>query len=291
MSKYYYCGKEYGDTKDDHGHRDPEPEYYRLIPKTGSHLANSKNTEGAVRGIFLGDETEKVSGSAEFMPVSTDYLKQRFGSCEFQEEKGLSPETRECLEIIADGLTNLVIWGCEEYIFPAAGRFWKQSVKPAVGRKVSSAKEWFTVLMNPEEPKLAQIMAAQRTETASKTDTSVLMLEQSYERYTTDMTSEEAKRELIEVFFLSVELASRIKRLRYARIIDGENPGQYISGEQLVERLTSPEYIRCVNRILASDPETWREQMTAFGDITGQEKIQIGKFVPVNPDVLRNNLR
>ncbi|MBD5543566.1 MAG: hypothetical protein HDR01_04785 [Lachnospiraceae bacterium] len=36
---------------------------YRLIPEEGKHLAESHNTEGAYRGVYLDDETNKPSGA------------------------------------------------------------------------------------------------------------------------------------------------------------------------------------------------------------------------------------
>ena len=45
---------------------------YELIPEEGKHLADSRDTEGAVRGVYLDDETNKPCGAGEFMPVSTD---------------------------------------------------------------------------------------------------------------------------------------------------------------------------------------------------------------------------
>ena len=45
---------------------------YRVnIPK-GTHLARSKNTEGAFRGAVLDDETNQVSGQAELFEVDRD---------------------------------------------------------------------------------------------------------------------------------------------------------------------------------------------------------------------------
>lgn len=45
---------------------------YELIPEEGKHLADSHDTEGAVRGVYLDDETNKPCGAGEFMPVDVD---------------------------------------------------------------------------------------------------------------------------------------------------------------------------------------------------------------------------
>ena len=45
---------------------------YELIPEEGKHLADSHDTEGAVRGDYLDDETNKPCGAGEFMPVDIE---------------------------------------------------------------------------------------------------------------------------------------------------------------------------------------------------------------------------
>jgi hypothetical protein len=45
---------------------------YRSIIQEGTHLASSKNTDGAYRGSLLDDETNKVVGQAEWEPVEED---------------------------------------------------------------------------------------------------------------------------------------------------------------------------------------------------------------------------
>ena len=42
---------------------------YELIPEEGKHLADSHNTEGAFRGVYLDNETNTPCGAGEFMPV------------------------------------------------------------------------------------------------------------------------------------------------------------------------------------------------------------------------------
>ena len=46
-----------------------DEEYYKLIPEEGKHLANSRKTEGANRGVYLDDKTNKPNGAGEFIKV------------------------------------------------------------------------------------------------------------------------------------------------------------------------------------------------------------------------------
>ena len=48
-----------------------EPLYRAVHPK-GTHLASSRNTDGAFRGTYLDDETNQISGQAEFVEVEQD---------------------------------------------------------------------------------------------------------------------------------------------------------------------------------------------------------------------------
>ena len=47
---------------------------YKLIPEEGKHLAESRNTKGAYRGVYLDDETNKPSGAGEFVKVNPEDL-------------------------------------------------------------------------------------------------------------------------------------------------------------------------------------------------------------------------
>lgn len=54
---------------------------YRRIPEEGKHPANSKRTPGAISGAALNDETNRPSGSSDFMPVEglteEEYLRRQ----------------------------------------------------------------------------------------------------------------------------------------------------------------------------------------------------------------------
>lgn len=47
---------------------------YKLIPEEGKHLAESRNTKGAYRGVYLDDETNKPSEAGEFVKVNPEEL-------------------------------------------------------------------------------------------------------------------------------------------------------------------------------------------------------------------------
>ena len=48
-----------------------EPLYRAVFPE-GTHLASSRNTDGAFRGTYLDDETNQIGGQAEFFEAEQD---------------------------------------------------------------------------------------------------------------------------------------------------------------------------------------------------------------------------
>ena len=52
------------------GQRRQSGDLYRPVYKEGTHLAPSKDTEGAVRGSLLDNKTNQVTGQAEWVPRS-----------------------------------------------------------------------------------------------------------------------------------------------------------------------------------------------------------------------------
>lgn len=44
-----------------------QPQLYRAIHPVGTHLAESKTTKGAYRGMYLDDATNRLAGQTEFV--------------------------------------------------------------------------------------------------------------------------------------------------------------------------------------------------------------------------------
>jgi len=64
---------------------------YRLIPEEGKHLADSHDTDGAYRGVYLDDETNKPCGAGEFVKVDPSELTSSDDTND-NNENGISPE-------------------------------------------------------------------------------------------------------------------------------------------------------------------------------------------------------
>ena len=70
----------------------------------------------------------------------------------------------------------------------------------------------------------------------------------AYEQYTIHMTSEEAQKELIDIFILTIMREKKIQRLRHARVEDAA--GHIVDGSDLVKRLADTAVMKSINCIL-----------------------------------------
>lgn len=75
----------------------------------------------------------------------------------------------------------------------------------------------------------------------------------AYEQYTIHMTSEEAQKELIDIFILTIMREKKIQKLRHASIEDAA--GHIVDGTELVKRLADPAVMESINNILEQRPE------------------------------------
>ena len=77
---------------------------YRPIYKEGTHLAPSKDTEGAVRGSLLDNKTNQIAGQAEWVKVDESEFEydEPYDYQEPRMEKELSPEAQELAQLLGD---------------------------------------------------------------------------------------------------------------------------------------------------------------------------------------------
>lgn len=102
----------------------------------------------------------------------------------------------------------------------------------------------------------------------------------AYEQYTVHMTSEEAQKELIDIFILTIMREKKIQKLRHARIEDAA--GHIVDGADLVKRLADPAVMRSINCILEQRPDLLDEmQETYLTSLLGRELIIDSRFIPI----------
>ena len=79
---------------------------YRPIYKDGTHLAPSKDTDGAVRGSLLDYKTKQVTGQAEWVKVDeSEYVyDEPYDYQETRRESELSPEAQKLAQLVGEAI-------------------------------------------------------------------------------------------------------------------------------------------------------------------------------------------
>lgn len=252
------------------GQRRQSGDLYRPVYKEGTHLAPSKNTEGAVRGSLLDDERNQIAGQAEWVKVE----ESEYGYDEYYDYQGsrqqseLSPEAQELAKLVGEVIAAGTIWVLSEVVAPRAKFWWQEKAAPAMRElwEDVKSKKKFRKFRKGKLVQSSEIVATTKTvsELVSKE------LDEAYEKYMYDMTSEEAQRELMDIFILSVTLTAKIRRLANARIIKaGGILGEYIEGKEIIKNLSAPQYVASINHILANNPLLLEEKSTILSEILG----------------------
>lgn len=257
---------------------------YRIIYEEGTHPASSHDTDGAIRGNLLDDNTNKPVANAEFVKVDdSEYgCDYSFDYQENQQKVELSPEEQKRAQENGEALAAFTIQ-IIEYLTPHVKRLWQNSVVPTMKAKwkiLTDKRKDKPSLKCKKKSKLHtdEIVTANGTVSGMVS----YVLEEAHEKYMYDMTSEEAQRELLDIFFLSALLIKRIRKLSNARIKINEGaPGEYLEGQKILERLTTPEYIGSINQILENNPQLMEEKTADLSVILGRNLVLNGQYLPI----------
>lgn len=267
---------------------EPKGDLYRLKHKEGAHLAPSHDTDEAFRGLYFDDETNKLVGHAEWEKVDEseygwDYSYDYPLDQQEQQEVELSPEMQKLAQAIGEAIAAATMYVLKEYVAPPVKHWWQNEAEPTI-------KEKWQILTDKTKDKLSSKgkkkskLHTNEIVTASETFQGMFSheLEEAYEKYINDMTSEEAQRELLDIFILSALLTAKIRKMSNARIIkNGGAPGEYLEGQKILERLTTPEYIGCINQILENNPQLLEEKTAYLSGILGHNLVLNGQYVPI----------
>jgi len=257
---------------------------YRVIRKKGTHLASSNDTKGASRGILFDDKTNELVGHAELIKVDESEYESDY-SYDYQENQQtieLSPEDQKFAQLVGEAIAAGTVYVLTEYVAPHVNRWWQNKVVPTMTEKWKTFTDKRKDKPSPKGKKKSklhtnEIVAANETVPGMFSHG----LEEAYEKYMNDMTSEEAQRELLDIFILSALLTTKIRKLSNARIINGDAPGEYLDGQKILERLTTPEYIGSINQILEKNSQLMEEKAAVLSGILGRNLVLNGQYVPI----------
>jgi len=240
---------------------------YRLIPEEGKHLADSHDTDGAYRGVYLDDETNKPCGAGEFVKVDPSELSSS-DDTDDNNGNGISPEQAAAIAAI---FTAVGVAAAKAY--PHVKEFVVTKIAPPVKRF------WNTKIRKKKTENAIGCIS-------ESTDLSIDVV---LEEYRENMSSNEAKKELVEAFVLQVIAARKIKRVAQAVIVD-EN-GHKVDGRELVDKLSNPALITEINEILSANPQLLsQQQATELSDFLGYSIIMEGKYIPISSQTIHEKL-
>jgi len=278
------------------GQRKHSEELYRPIYKKGAHLASSNNTDGAFRGNLLDDDTNKPVGNAEWVKVDKcEYEDDYVASYEYQDsniEVELSEEQKEMAAFIGEIIAAGTIWVLSEVVAPRVKCWWKDNAAPTL------KKTWYGISEKRKNIKGKKVNRVSKTYTSATAASNGTIpgvfsqeLDEAYEKYVNDMTSEEAQRELLDIFILSALLATKIRKLSNARISkNGNIAEEYIDGQEIIEKLSAPEFVDSINRILENNLALLEEKSASFVEILGHSLIINSEYVPIENNRFKETL-
>jgi hypothetical protein len=256
---------------------------YRVIYKEGTHLASSNETDGAFRGNLLDNDTNKLVAHAEWVKVD----KSEYESYEYQEssrEVELSKEQKEMAALLGEILAAGTVWVFSEVVAPHVKHWWQDKAAPSI-------KQTWNSITNKKKTKQTQKgknnNQVYTTKVAAQKGTvpDILFdeIDEAYKKYVNNMTSEEAQKELIDIFVLSAILTAKIRKLSNARIRkDGGMIAEYIDGQKVIEKLSSAEFIDSINGILENNRSLLDEKVSiSLSEILGRNLVLDGQYVPI----------
>lgn len=243
---------------------------YRMVPEEGKHPANSKKNPGAISGAALDNITNRPSGTIDFEPI---YMTEE----EYRREQRRAAFCRDLVIMIYDVAA------------PRVRYWWYTEGRPKlINETLPSIKnevcEWWNRNVRKQNPQSLKT-TKQRVIYHSVQDRMPAIalpsdLDEAYQNYTVNMSSEEAQKELFEAFVFYLMSMKKLQRLSHARIIDSN--GNVINGDDVVRLMAKPAVLRGINHMLSSNHALWEEwQAAALSDTLGRKLVQNDHFIPI----------
>ncbi len=258
---------------------------YRVKHRDGVHIASSNNNPNLKRANLLDDETNKPVGFAEFEPVDESEFEFEYSYDyeENQQEAELPLGLQIVAQALVEALTEVTVEVVNEYVAPLVKKWLQNNAIPTMKEKWKILKNKTKDKPSAKGIKKSKLHTIENVAEYEKIQGLLsLELDKKYEKYTNDMTSEEAQKELLDIFLLTAIIITKIRKLSNARIINNESLSrEFIEGQQIVEKLTTPEYIISINQILENNPELLEEKKADLSDLLGRNLVINGQFVPI----------
>lgn len=195
------------------------------------------------------------------------------------------------IPIVITGLTHTAMQGFEKWL---SNRRKQNFVKKPVNKTSAIKAKALVIEPTPKSnPENCLGMPNERiNKPSARFPVSIAMpgeFHDAYKRYSTNMTSEEAQKELLDAFVLYILSLKKLHKIANANIYNAS--GNIIDGHKLVELATNPEIVMQINYIVQNNPKLLDEwQSIALSDILGREIIHDMHYIPIDEQMLRHKL-
>lgn len=254
-------------------------QFYELIPEEGKHLADSHDTEGAVRGVYLDDETNKPCGAGEFMPVDIDEVEDNDPVDDYDSDGSLDGSALTIAGILAIGI-GIGVAATKAY--PHVKKWITTTAMPGV------KKFWRKVTKKgPEPEETIECTGAEIISALPELEEFSQSIDLAVNEYHADMSSEEAQQHLLNIMCTAMYMASEIRQLTNATLKDEER----LTWRTTLEKLTTQSVTDGINRILEGKVLALDEaQAKALAESLGGALITNGVFVPIGNERIKEAL-
>lgn len=256
---------------------------YKILENERTHLADSKETNGAKRGLEFSDDTNKLMGPIELIEVE-DIRQYPKTYNEF------SPMSQ-----LAIDMATIIISNVTDYLSAKALRGFDRWLKNRRNQDIKKIQKSIPV----RKTKAQQILESRQSspvEISPRKENSTVMpfmkFDDAYNEYSVNMTSEETQKELIDIFVLSAIRAKKIWKVSHANIVDTQDTsGKCLEGRVIVDSICTPKVLDSINAILIKNPSIMEEwESIALSDILESDLVADGHFIPIESNRFKEAL-
>lgn len=269
------------------------------------HMADASDDPDYKRGLLY-DDDGNLKAHAKMREVDEDELRDRYAERDQYDydydyaydghehrDVELTPEQEELAQIAGEALAVMLI-ALVATASPHVQHWWEKTAEPGIKGFFGGIAGFFkNIGRKPASKKTESKKTKQIAEASLRIDPKGIQteLESAYVDYREDMSSEEARKTLVEVAILASMLSARIKKLSNARITDKDIAGGYLGWQETVNKLTSRELIDSVNKVLEGDIELFDQMQIANMElILGRKLYENGQYVPIDSAEFRERL-
>lgn len=253
---------------------------YRLLETEGTHIADSKETQDARRGLEFDNKTNKLVGPVELVEVAAPSRKTY---------SDFSPLGRLVID-----MTEIIVPRVTEYLTDKAISSFDNWLKNRRKRHLT-AKPSDNIL--PKKTKAQQIPEQQKTQHVQQNQTaqsckyeiSLSEFDIAYKEYQTNMSCEELRKELLDIFVLTIIRAKKIWKVTHANIMDASLDKQAL--ESQIKKLCDSKVIDNINLILCANPKLLDEwESVVLSEIIGRDLIKNNTYIPIERQTFEQQL-